>query len=370
MCERICYMSLRLSGAVLVLCMGVSAQSSVTVQQIKDFIHSAIKQKQADKEVAATLRGLKLSERLNERTVEDLQGEGAGPKTVAALKEMAAGSAALAAPKPVAPKPVYVPPPPPSSEAQGKIIDEVRDYALNYTKSLPDYICAQVTRRFYSPAGRESWRASDVILARLTYFEQKEDYKLVTVNNTVATDKAYTSVGGAISQGEFGSMLREIFEPQSNTSFDWERWATLRGRLSYVFSYRVPLEYSQYTIHHQTSATDKGQTIVVGYHGSVFIDKATSTVVRISLEADNIPAGFPVHQAGEVLDYDFVKIGDREALLPLTADFRSHVDNIATKNNVEFRNYRKFSADASIKFDETDVPPPLNEQKTKEQAPR
>ena len=87
------HVPLRLFGAVMAVCLGISAQSGVTIQQVKEFIHSAVKEKQPDKQVAAALRTLKLSERLDERTVEELQGEGAGPKTVAALKELAARSA-------------------------------------------------------------------------------------------------------------------------------------------------------------------------------------------------------------------------------------------------------------------------------------
>jgi hypothetical protein len=99
----------------MAVCLGISAQSGVTIRQVKEFIHSAVKEKQPDKQVAAALRTLKLSERLDGRTVEELQGEGAGPKTVAALRELAARSAELAAPRPEA-KPVYVTSPPPSSE--------------------------------------------------------------------------------------------------------------------------------------------------------------------------------------------------------------------------------------------------------------
>jgi hypothetical protein len=362
-------MSLRRVGVALILSLGLSAQSDVTVQQVKEFIHSAIGQKQPDKEVAAAVRALKLSERLDDRTVEELRRDGAGPKTFAALKELAAKSSGLPTAKPPAPKPVYVPPPPPSNETQGKIIDEAREKAMTYTNSLPDYICSQVTRRFVDPTGGEAWQATDVILARLTYFENKEDYKLVTVNNTVTADKPYASVGGAISQGEFGSMMRGLFDPESNAEFRWERPATVHGRVGYVFSYTVPLAHSQYTIHYQATATDKGQTIVAGYHGSVFIDQATNRVLRISLNADNIPVDFPVHRASEILVYDFAKIGDTESLLPSTADFRSLVDHTATKNVVEFHNYRKFSADAKFIVEDTGTPPP-DDSKTKEPAPK
>ena len=77
-------MGLRRIAALFVMCLGALAQAGYTVEQIKAFIRSAIQLKNPDKEVAATLRKMKLSERLDLNTVETLQGEGAGPRTVEA----------------------------------------------------------------------------------------------------------------------------------------------------------------------------------------------------------------------------------------------------------------------------------------------
>jgi hypothetical protein len=360
------FMGFRRITALFVMCLGAWAQAGYTVEQIKSFIESAIQLKNPDKEVAQTLRQMRLTERLDLATVETLQGEGAGPKTVAALKELAAGSAGLPQAKPPAPPPVYVPPPPPSSEEQAQLLSGVKEYALNYSRTLPDFICLEQTRRYVDTTGRDAWRATDVITARLTYFDQKEDYKLVSMNDQVVTDTSYTSVGGALSMGDFGTTMREIFEPFSNTHFEWERWTTLRKRRTHVFSYRVPLEYSKYSIHYSTDEKDKGMTILVGYHGSIYVDRDTQMIVRITVEAENIPPSFPVRQVKETLDYDFTKIGDHEFLLPLVADVRMHSGRVWTKNLKEFRLYRKFTADTSIKFDGKDLGP-LPDDKTKEE---
>ncbi|MFN7995779.1 MAG: hypothetical protein U0Q18_19365 [Bryobacteraceae bacterium] len=357
-------------ATVSVLCVCAWAQGAgYTVAQIKSFITSAVQLKNPDREVAATLRKMKLNEKLDMATVEDLQGLGAGPKTVAVLKELATESATLAEPKPPAPKPVYVPPPPPSSEEQAQLLSEVKEYAINYSKMLPDFICLEQTRRYVDTTGRDAWRATDVITARLSYFGQKEDYKLVSMNDRVVTDAAYTSVGGALSMGDFGTTMREIFEPASNGWFQWERWTTLRKRRTHVYSYRIPVEFSKYSIHYSGDDKDKGETVIVGYHGSIFVDNDTHMIVRIMVEADNIPPTFPVLQVKQTLDYDFTSIGDHQFLLPLVADVRMHSGRIWTKNVKEFRLYRKFSADTSIKFD-ADSLPPLPEDKTKEEPPQ
>ena len=362
-------MRFRRIAAVYVMCLSVWAASGYTVEQIKSFIQSAIQLKNPDKEVAETLRKMKLSERLNLDTVEALQGEGAGPKTVAVLKQLATESATLPEAKPPAPKPMYVPPPPPSSEEQAKLLDEVRDYAVNYTHRLPDFICLEQTRRYVDTTGRDSWRQADILTAKLSYFNQREDYKLISQNDRVVTEETYTSVGGALSMGDFGTTMRDIFDPASQATFAWERWTTLRARRTHVFSYRVPLEFTRYTIEYQGKEKDDVQRIKAGYRGSVFVDNELHTIVRITQEAQNIPPTFPVQEARETLDYDFTKIGDSEFFLPLVATIQMHSVRLWTKNVKEFRLYRKFSADAVIKFDGQELPP-LPEEKTKEQPPQ
>ncbi len=79
-------MALRRITAALVICLGAWAQAGYTVEQIKSFIRSAIQLKNPDKEVALTIRKMKMSERLDLNTVETLRGEGAWPRTVEALK--------------------------------------------------------------------------------------------------------------------------------------------------------------------------------------------------------------------------------------------------------------------------------------------
>ncbi len=115
----------------------------------------------------------------------------------------------------------------------------MREYALNYDKALPDFLCTQVTRRFYAPAGLEYWVAADTITAKLSYFQRKEEKKILFVNNQYK-DIDWDKVGGATSTGEFGDMLREIFEKQSETSFQWERWGTLRKHSTLVIRDQLP----------------------------------------------------------------------------------------------------------------------------------
>jgi hypothetical protein len=248
---------------------------------------------------------------------------------------------------------------PPSPEEQAKLLEGVRDYAANYTRRLPDFICMEQTRRYADTTGSDAWRLSDSITARLSYFNQKEDYRLVSQNGRAVKDASYASVDGVFSMGDFGTAMRDIFDPANHATFAWERPATIRGRRTQVLSYRVPLRL--YTIQYQGEPKDAAQSTRVSYRGLVFVDERLQTIMRITHEALSIPPSFPVRAATETLDYDFVRIGDSEFFLPLVATLQMRVQTFGgavwMKNVKEFQLYRKFSADAAIKFDGEELPP-------------
>jgi hypothetical protein len=355
-------MSHRLVLCVLALAFVLSAQMRMSVQQLVQFLRSSVQLKHPDKQVAASLKSVVLTERLDERTIEDLQGQGVGPRTLEALRTMREASRSQPAAVVVAPPPPPPPLPAASTEEQRKALDQAREYALNYTKQLPNFICTQVTRRFVDPSGLEFWQKADVVTAKLSYFEQKEDYKVVMVNSQ-PVDAGIHDVGGATSAGEFGTMLREVFEPESKARFEWTRWTTLRGRRHHVFGFRVEQGNSKRSVTYE-----KTQSVVTAYKGSVFVDADTQMVSRIKVEQE-MPPTFPVQQASVELDYDLVDIagGADKFMLPLKHTMRMRMAKTLVKNEAEFRMYRKFGADTSITFE---TPEPLPEEKLSEQAPK
>jgi hypothetical protein len=338
----------------------VAADMSLTVDKLKAFIASAVQLKQPDIQVAQYLRHVKMTEKLDDQTVETLQGQGAGPRTVAALRELVEASSSLPEAAPPAPKVVYVEAPPPDSVEQDKILEEVRQYVMNYTKSLPNFICVQVTRRDVDASGKgTAYHNVDTITAKLTYNGQQEDYEVILKNNQPVQNVKMDQLGGTTSEGEFGTMMKDIFEPESRARFGWERWGKLRGRLTYVFSYDIEQPYSRYRIEEK----DTKQSIVPGYRGLVYVDKDTKTVTKITLDPYSIPADFPIKDVHVALDYEFQKIADGEYMLPLKAVLTSRVDRYAQKNEIEFRLYRKFETGSTIKFDTPDA---LPDDQTKE----
>ncbi|MEP6963512.1 MAG: hypothetical protein ABI995_15635 [Acidobacteriota bacterium] len=342
---------LLLLAATVVLCL---AQRPMNVAQLEQFIKSSIDLKQSDKQVADLVKTLKMTQRLDARAVEDLQGMGAGPRTVEALKLLSAASLTLAAPPPLAPPPPAAPKrPDPSMADQRKILEEVTRNANDYTAGLPNFICTQVTRRHVDPGGNGAWRTQDVIQEQLTFVDRKEDYKVVLLNNLPVTTVSHNQLGGTTSSGEFGTMLAQIFKPETNTELHWERWVTLRGRLTHVFNFRVLQKHSDYSVFDEQS----GRGMIAGYHGFIYADAETKMVMRIKMDLDGLET-FPIQKVDLDLNYDFVEISGQRFVLPLKAELHSSTGRFGSRNEVEFRMYQKFTADAKIIFDVPDEIPP------------
>jgi hypothetical protein len=90
---------------------------------------------------------------------------------------------------------------------------------------------------------------------------------------------------------------------------------------------------------------------VVGYHGTVYIAHDTGRVLRIVKSAE-IPGSFPVRSSEGTLDYDLSQVAGREYLLPLRAEMMMSTSTTQFRNEVDFKDYRKFSAESTLTFEE------------------
>jgi hypothetical protein len=109
----------------------------------------------------------------------------------------------------------------PSDTDTAALIERSRQKALDYARSLPDFVCTEVIRR-YAPFESQLglvWRHADTLTVRLSYFQQKEEHKLVAINDK-PSDRKYAELAGVTGMGEFGGTLLAIFHPASEPRSD------------------------------------------------------------------------------------------------------------------------------------------------------
>ena len=240
--------------------------------------------------------------------------------------------------------------PPPTAQEQSIILDKAREIALQYTATLPNFICTETVRRYGGKNGRDDWQPRDTLVIDLAYSEKGERYRLLSIDGKPTT-RSFGKVGGFTSNGEFGTLLAWIFRAKSATEFHWDRWSVLRGRPAHVFTYRIPQNHSEYQVNLR-GAFFKRYHLVAAFSGLIFVDGETSQVMRITHAAEAIPADFPVAGTPASLDYGFAEIGGRTFLLPLQAELVVLMrDGSRNRNLIEFGNYRKFSSETTLTFE-------------------
>jgi len=242
------------------------------------------------------------------------------------------------------------------------LIQKARNAALHYTASLPDFICTQVVQRYEDPKGDNHWGRTDTLTVKLTYFEHREDYKLVLLDGK-PTVLDFMNVGGPTSKGEFGTMLLLIFRSESQAEFRWKGWSTIHKRRVAVYTFKIDKEHSLYLIS-VGPVTEGPNSIMVAYHGEVSVDPETGQILHASQVAD-LPGNFPVTLSTVSVDYDYRDVSGRPYLLPVHAEVR--MENLLplpglrpgvrrstryrSRNEIEFKEFRKFQTESTISFE-------------------
>ena len=227
------------------------------------------------------------------------------------------------------------------------IIVKARAAAAEYAGGLPNFFCRQLTTRYDSDRPKDGWQAHDTISADLAYENGHENYSNIKVGSKTA--KSMEEVGGTWSTGEFASMLDEVFDPDSATTFRKTGQDTINGRSATTFKFEITRERSGWRI------SDGGQLYYPAMRGTIWIDKETSRVLRLEKETRNMPLLFPLVKVEVAVDYDFVRLSTPQPfLLPIASEVLSceQGSTRCVRNKIEFRNYRKFGAESGITFDE------------------
>lgn len=223
------------------------------------------------------------------------------------------------------------------------VIAQTREWVFSYSAHLPNFICREIMTRTAQQGSHQGWRTLDVIEADVVYENRQENYRNIRVNGH-AVKHNIDQLEGSWSMGEFASALLSVFAPSSQTRFRFSRFANITGQHAKVYQFSIRAQNS----HWQVSAEQK--TITPAYSGSVWIDGKTSQVIRIEKHATDLPEDFGLHTIEMTVDYNRIRISGTEHLLPVRSENLGcwRATDRCVLNKIEFRNYRKFSAESTI----------------------
>ncbi|MBE0658254.1 MAG: hypothetical protein IH602_11230 [Bryobacteraceae bacterium] len=231
------------------------------------------------------------------------------------------------------------------AEADAEILQDARHAASMFANGLPDFLVDQVTVRAngHTPSG--PWIPADTVQAEVAYTGGEEQYRNLRINGRPA-DRPVDKTG-AWSTGEFVTTVLDVLSPNTDASFKRRGDERMLGRTALIYDFAVSQANSHWRI-----VLQDGRECMAAYDGRLWVDKASSRVLKVEQRARQLPTYCGAASAESVIEYGFVRITGQEYLMP--------VSSLATacmqvggcfRNELRFENYRKFAAESKITFE-------------------
>jgi VWFA-related protein len=376
------------------------ASKRVTVAQLEQALSAAHTAHKPDAEIARQIGGLELSERLTEATLNRLAAYlDAGSQAALALQLLADQSAFLDPPASEIPSTAA-----PGDAAQQRMIEAARRYVAQTVPRLPNLFAIRTTNRYDdSPyeVKKGGWPVRSGLHLVNTSSREISIFDERTNQSGNASSANWQTQSGLVSGGEFGSTLSMILSDTVNGKVAWSHWEqTPTGQVA-VFQYSVPSSASHFEVINslqrkaslegtatpsvgsrqgsgiETKPSGGGSNMSTfltrpGYHGSLWVDPVTGSILRITMDADT-KGSAQFRRAAITVQYGPVQIGESEFICPVRSLALSVAVNGANLdpltrmpgdaptqwlNESLFTGYHRFAATTKIVNDTAPPPQP------------
>jgi len=330
---------------VLMAAMPMSAASKLTVAQLRETLVTLEQAQKDDADVASKLMTVELTEQLTRDARKGLAQYLPGPLSRDQADILEGRSAFLAPPATELPTAAA-----PDAAAQKAILAKAADYASKTYMQNPHLTATKVTSRFQDETVNTS-STPGLVVAATNSFQRKSEARTEPVEIDHGIEKPSASQAKTkwgenheISEGDPGLNLGAVVqEAEAGGKIEWLRWETIDGKQAAVFSFAVDKKKAHYAVSYccfpstdtqsgiaasgtfapipgeiQSVTTWRPFKKVVGYHGELYIDPESGTVVRVVARADLKPTEY-VHQEMVRIDYGPILAGVKQYEAPIAS---------------------------------------------------
>jgi hypothetical protein len=241
---------------------------------------------------------------------------------------------------------------------QPAALREVCAFALTLDRRLPNVICTEETTR-YTDKNFLGVSMQDRVTSKVSYEGGKEYYKDIAINGK-AINSDLPDLRAAWSTGEFASVLRAVFLPESEAEFKFKKREVHGSTSILIYDFRITRQHN-----HAFYMQVGSKKAYPGYSGQLWVSEADSHLVRLIKGDIVVDRTFPIREFKATVDYSDVQLGDGTSFdLPVkseTTGCRSSSQKPCWINVLEFRNWHKFAARTRLLTDAESQPNDVGE---------
>ena len=217
----------------------------------------------------------------------------------------------------------------------------------------PNYTCLETIERSRRQGKSRRFQLVDALHLEVAVVEGKELFSWPGEREFKDRDLRELAPTGAIGNGSFALHARSVFL-SGTPQITYRGEEMLEGRRMARYDFQVPQYRSGYRIRigHLEGIT--------GYKGSFWNDLETLDLVRLDVEAIEIPPHLPLKATSDSMQYERVPIGESTFLLPKSSEMiMEDFDGTQSRNAIGFSRCRQYAGESTLSFDEAPEAAPI-----------
>jgi VWFA-related protein len=311
------------------------AAKRMTVAQLEQMLGTERAAHKSDIEIARKIGDVELSERLTDLALGQLSKQFAGGSQPAMALLLLADRSSFLDP-PANELPVT---PAPDAATQQHLLEAAERFAVETLPNLPNLLATRTTFSFDDSPQEVTKGGYPQRIGLHSIGSSKAEVSVRNERESPLTRTGFASSPaqvGLTTWGEFGSLLLIVLSDSGEGKIVWRHWENTAAGVVAVFQYEVPKTASHYEINtaveqnqHNTAsnrwASSGGMAATVttaivhnkpGYQGSLWVDPATGTIVRVTLVAD-LKGDSAIERVAILVDYGPVQVANKTVICPV-----------------------------------------------------
>ncbi len=211
--------------------------------------------------------------------------------------------------------------------------------------SLQSFVCSELIERYKGRVGSAAVKHIDTVTLDVSFENGAEHYSDIRQKNHTIRD--LTSLDGAWSEGEFGTLLQQSEQLLRTQPAVIDGQADLDGVPAVMLHFDVPAADSPWDLE------VGGQHYFVPFRTRIWLSEASADILKISRSSTDVPAGLRIAQIDWSVSLSRVDLNGRHWLLPSTGDYQVlyRDGNRREWNSLKFSGYRRYSAEVKLHFE-------------------
>jgi len=210
--------------------------------------------------------------------------------------------------------------------------------------SLQSFVCQEEINRFKGRLDGEG-KALDTVTAKVSFERGVEQYTNVLQNKR--TRAGMSSLAGAWSEGEFGTLLLQTQQLLETQKVDFDSFASVQGEQAAVYHFDVSAAESEWDL------TVANRHYRLAFRTDVWISVTSGEILKIGRTTIGLDQEAHISEIQWGITLEHFVMDGKTWLLPATGSYAVIYNESRHRewNEIRFTGYQRYGAEALLRFE-------------------